>query len=275
MKFAMRIAALALVVWGMSAGVALAAGDMHTWSYVNPINEWLKGVLGTDLDLSHSIWFTFVAIFLAVSGAFVGKSYTEKLRTGDIAPSPNFSLANVYESLIGMMLNLLEEIVGHHGRQYVTLICSLAFVIVLTNFSGLTPASVLATSNLNTTAALALVVFIAYNYYGIKAHGPAKYAAHFLGPLEGNLRFVMAPIMVPIELISHVARPLSLSLRLFGNMTGDHTIFAVFMVGLGIAWPLLFPLPLYVLGTLVCFVQMLVFVMLTMVYLSLATAHDH
>lgn len=275
MKFAMRIAALALVVWGMSAGVALAAGDMHTWSYVNPINEWLKGVLGTDLDLSHSIWFTFVAIFLAVSGAIVGKSYTEKLRTGDIAPSPNFSLANVYESLIGMMLNLLEEIVGHHGRQYVTLICSLAFVIVLTNFSGLTPASVLATSNLNTTAALALVVFIAYNYYGIKAHGPAKYAAHFLGPLEGNLRFVMAPIMVPIELISHVARPLSLSLRLFGNMTGDHTIFAVFMVGLGIAWPLLFPLPLYVLGTLVCFVQMLVFVMLTMVYLSLATAHDH
>ncbi|MCC6156724.1 MAG: F0F1 ATP synthase subunit A [Deltaproteobacteria bacterium] len=275
MKFAMRIAALALVVWGMSAGVALAAGDMHTWSYVNPINDALRAVLHTDLDLSHSIWFTFVAIFLCVSGAIVGKSYKEKLRTGDIAPSPNFSLANVYESLIGMMLNLLEEIVGHHGRQYITLICSLAFVIVLTNFSGLTPASVLATSNLNTTAALALVVFVAYNYYGIKAHGPVKYAAHFLGPLEGNLRFVMAPIMVPIELISHVARPLSLSLRLFGNMTGDHTIFAVFMVGLGIAWPLLFPLPLYVLGTLVCFVQMLVFVMLTMVYLSLATAHDH
>lgn len=260
----------------LSAAPAHAAGGgLHTWSITNPINSALQHALGVHEDLSHVIWFTFVAVFLMVTGASVGAAYKKKLATGDIAPSPNFSLANVYESLVGMILNLLDEIVGHHGKKYFTLVASLAFVILLNNLSGLMPTSVMSTSNLNTTLALALVVFVSYNYFGIREHGPLKYAAHFLGPLDGKLKWIMAPIMLPIELISHCARPLSLSLRLFGNMTGDHTIFAVFMVGLGIAWPLFFPLPLYVLGTLVCCVQTLVFVMLTMVYISLSTAHDH
>ena len=94
-----------------------------------------------------------------------------------------------------------------------------------------------------------------------------------MGPLEGKLKYIMAPIMIPIELISHLARPLSLSLRLFGNMFGDHKVFAVFM-GLT-ALPFFYPLPFLALGLLVAVVQTLVFCLLSMVYIGLATASDH
>ncbi|MCZ7583851.1 MAG: F0F1 ATP synthase subunit A [Deltaproteobacteria bacterium] len=222
------------------AAPAWAEASIHTWSVIPYISGAIAHALGTDLNLDHVVMYSIVCLFLAVAGGMVGARYKKKLETGDIAPSPAFSFANLLETIVGMVLSLLDEIVGHGARKHLPLIGSLALVILFNNLAGLIPGSGLATSNENTTLAMALCVFVYYNYCGIRAHGAGKYLAHFMGPLDGPLKYAMAPIMVPIELISHLARPLSLSLRLFGNMTGDHTILGVFLVGLGISVPVLF-----------------------------------
>jgi F-type H+-transporting ATPase subunit a len=266
---------ISFLLTAVFAAPAYASGDLHMWTFLSYINHALQNAFGIHTDMTHIIMFTIVILFLAVSGGIIGAGYRKKLETGDIDPSPKFSFANVIEAAVGMVLSLLDEIVGHGSKKYLTLMASLALVIFFSNVGGLIPGSGMPTTNINTTLALALVVFIMYNYYGMRAHGVLKYLEHFMGPIEGKLKFVMAPIMIPIEIISHLARPMSLSLRLFGNMFGDHTILAVFMVGMGIAWPFIFPMPFLFLGLLVSIVQTLVFIMLTMVYISLATASDH
>ena len=268
--------ALAMLISAMAATPAYASGGgLHTWTFITYINNALQKALGTHTDMTHIIMFTIIVLFLAVSGAVIGSSYRKKLESGDIDPSPKFSFSNIIETAVAMVLSLLDEIVGHNSKKYLTLMGSLALVIFFSNVGGLIPGAALPTSNINTTLALALTVFIMYNYYGMRSHGVLKYLEHFMGPIEGGLKFAMAPIMIPIEFISHLARPMSLSLRLFGNMFGDHTILAVFMVGMGIAWPFIYPMPFLFLGLLVSIVQTLVFIMLTMVYISLATASDH
>ncbi|MBZ0273256.1 F0F1 ATP synthase subunit A [bacterium] len=270
------LAASALFGATLAATPAYAeGGGLHTWSVIPPINAALQKALGVHEDLTHIIMFTFVALILAVSGAIVGGKYKKKLETGDIAPEPRFSFANFIETIISVVQGLLEEIVGHHGRKHLTLAATLTLVILFNNLAGLIPGLGLATSNINVTLGLALVIFFAYHAFGIKAHGVGAYLAHFMGPLKGPLKYAMAPIMIPIELISHVARPMSLSLRLFGNMMGDHTILGVFMVGIGIGFPVLYPLPFLALGTLVSIVQTLVFLLLSLVYIALATAEEH
>ena len=127
------------------------------------------------------------------------------------------------------------------------------------------------TANLNTTLALALPVFFATHFFGVKEHGLA-YFKHFFGPILKWYALPLMAIMLLIEIISHLARPLSLSLRLLGNMYGDHQVFAVFM-GL-LAVPLIYPIPILALGLVVCIVQTLVFCLLSMVYIGLAVAHE-
>ena len=123
-----------------------------------------------------------------------------------------------------------------------------------------------ATDNINTTFAMGIFSFVVYNIYGIKEHGLA-YVKHFLGPL-----LLLAPLMLIIELISHVVRPVSLGLRLQGNMMGDHTVLGIFLDLLPYTGvPVLF----YMLGLFVCFMQAFVFTMLSMIYVSIAISHDH
>jgi F-type H+-transporting ATPase subunit a len=102
--------------------------------------------------------------------------------------------------------------------------------------------------------------------YGIKENG-IGYLQHFLGPI-----IWLAPIMLPIELISHMVRPFSLGLRLANVMMGDHTVVGIF---LGLGPGVVLPIPFYLLGIFVCFVQAFVFTLLSMVYVAMATAHDH
>jgi F-type H+-transporting ATPase subunit a len=191
----------------------------------------------------------------------------------DPAPQPGVSGSNLLEMVVQAVLGLMQEIIGHDSEKYLPLIGTLAFVILFNNLLGLIPGFYTATDNWNTTLAFALTVIVMYHYYGIKTQGALKYLDHFLGPLEGKIKWIMAPLMLPIELISHIARLFSLSLRLFGNMFGDHKVFAVFM-GLTVL-PLLYPLPFLALGLLVAIVQTLVFCLLTMVYIGLATAKEH
>ena len=170
-----------------------------------------------------------------------------------------------YEGVLSALNSMLEDNIGEEGKQFLPFITTLAIYIFFSNALGLIPGFTAATSNLNSTAALAIIVFIYYNYIGIKKHGFA-YIKHFMGPV-----WWLAPLMFPIEIISHLARPFSLAIRLFANMFGDHSVFLVF---LGIL-PFFLPLPIMALGLFVCFVQTLIFVMLAIVYLAGAVAEEH
>ncbi|MDP8225172.1 MAG: F0F1 ATP synthase subunit A [Candidatus Lernaella stagnicola] len=275
----------------VSGGHEAKKADVH-WTLFNYIPmEWMYpvavaigGMLGVpkaDIDphgftahaLLHVLVMFFVLMLILFISLRVGGRYKKMLKTGNYDPDSGVTLTNFVETIIKIVLGMMKDIIGHDEEKYLPLVGSLAFVILLSNLLGLIPGFYTASDNLNTTLALALIVFCLYHYYGIRAQGIGKYLAHFLGPMEGVIKYVMAPIMVPIELISHLARPMSLSLRLFGNMFGDHKVFAVFM-GL-LAVPLIYPLPFLALGTLVAIVQTLVFSLLTMVYIGLATAKEH
>jgi F-type H+-transporting ATPase subunit a len=153
------------------------------------------------------------------------------------------------------------------AKKYFTVIMLLFTFVFVNNLIGLLPGFLPPTDNINTTLALGVFVFLYYNYQGIRAQGIVGHIKHFMGPV-----WYLAILIFPIELISHVVRPLSLGLRLKGNMEGDHLVLSIFS---GLV-PYLVPIPFYVIGLFVCFMQAFVFTLLTMVYISLATAHhDH
>ncbi len=174
-------------------------------------------------------------------------------------------LQNLVESFLDFFLELIEEAMGKYGRNVFPLIASLGLFILFGNFLGLVPGFGAPTSNINTTLALALPVFFYTHYLGLKHHG-AGYIKHFTGPM-----LALAPLMLPIELIGHLARPVTLSVRLFGNMIAKHYILAI----LGLLSPWIIPSAVLALGTLVSVIQAFVFVLLSTLYLAGAVAHAH
>jgi F-type H+-transporting ATPase subunit a len=168
-------------------------------------------------------------------------------------------------------MNILKGFMEQKAAEYfLPLIGTCAFVILVSNVIGLVPGFLPPTSNVNTTAAMALIVFIATHVYGIREHGPAKYFGHWLGPIKKWYALPLMVLMFGSELISHLARPVTLSVRLAGNMFADHMVLTLF-AGF---FPLLLPLPMLILGLLVCIVQTAVFCMLSTVYIGLAIAHE-
>jgi F-type H+-transporting ATPase subunit a len=174
-------------------------------------------------------------------------------------------LQNFWEVVIRTIEDLVVETMGEQGRPYFPLIATLALFILLCNLIGLIPYLFSSTANLNTTLALALIAFIMTHYVGIKTHG-FKYVKHFLGPVPW-----LIPLMLPIEIIAHLSRILSLSFRLFGNIMGEDLAIII----LTILLPYLVPIPMMALHTFISFIQTLVFIMLTMMYItgSLEEAH--
>ena len=151
--------------------------------------------------------------------------------------------------------------------RYLPLIGTIACFIFFSNVLALIPGMVPPTSTLKTNVALALTVFFIPHVEGIRAQGIVAYLKHFAGPI-----WWLAWIMIPIEIIGHLARPLSLSMRLMGNMVSDHKVVGVFFFLV----PLLVPVPFLILGTMVAVIQTLVFCLLSMVYINMAVAtHDH
>jgi len=180
----------------------------------------------------------------------------------ELIPSPT---QQIYEGILNSLNSMLESNMGKDGKKFLPFVTTIGIFIFFSNVLGLVPGFTSTTANLNTTAACAIIVFLYYNYHGIKENG-FGYLKHFIGPMPA-----LAPLMIPIEIISHIARPFSLAIRLFVNMFGDHIVLGVF-VGL---IPFILPIPLMALGLFVCFIQTLIFVILTIIYLSGAVAHDH
>lgn len=174
-------------------------------------------------------------------------------------------LQQVLELVIQGLDSLLVDVIGPEGRKYLPLIGGLAFFIFLSNFMGLVPGFSAPTGNFNTTVACAVIVFLYYNAQGFKEHG-VGYVKHFFGPI-----WWLAPLMLVIEVIGHMARPLSLSMRLFGNISGEHVATGVFYK----IFSFVVPLPMMGLGLFASFLQSFIFIMLTMVYISGSISHDH
>jgi F-type H+-transporting ATPase subunit a len=137
---------------------------------------------------------------------------------------------NFMEVVLEQFVNELEETIGRGGRRYLPLIATLGLFILTSNLMGLVPGLIAPTANLNTTAACALIVFFTYHWIGVRKQGLVPYLKHFAGPVPTALK----PLMFIIEIISHCARPLSLSLRLFGNMMAGHILIAIFFFMMGL-----------------------------------------
>jgi F-type H+-transporting ATPase subunit a len=166
------------------------------------------------------------------------------------------------ELVVSGLKGLLRDIIGHDGDRYLYIIGSFAAFIFISNIFGLFFFLQPPTTNPNTTFALALCAFLYYNWQGIKTQGIVHYLKHFMGPVA-----LLAPLMIPIEIIGHLARILSLGMRLFGNIFGEHAVTGVFMGML----PFILPWPMMGLGIFGAFLQTFVFIMLTMVYIGGAT----
>jgi len=174
-------------------------------------------------------------------------------------------LGNFVEMFIGGLRYFTIGTMGPHGMDYFALIGTAAFFILLSNLIGIIPGFESPTANINTTGACAIVVVASTHMVGLSKHG-LKYIKHFIGPVPW-----LAWLMFPIEVIGHLARLLSLSLRLFGNIKGEDLVVLI-LFGLV---PLLIPSVMLGLAVFTSFVQTFVFVLLTMLYLSGAAEHAH
>ena len=205
---------------------------------------------------------------LLVIGAFAGRM---ALGTGEaaVAPAPRLSLKGIFELVLEFIVGIVDMVIGEEGRKFVPMFAAIFLYVWVHNLIGLIPGMTPATDNINTTLALGLFSFIAYNYYGVKENG-IGYLKHFMGPL-----LILAPLMIVIEIIGHLVRPLTLGLRLYGNIMADHTVLSVFLGMFENLWFIPVPAIFYGMGIFVASMQAFVFTMLSMIYVSMAIAHDH
>jgi len=183
-------------------------------------------------------------------------------RRAQTVPSKRQSLL---ELIIQAFEGQLVEIIGEKGRQFLPLIATMGLFIFACNLIGLVPGFMSPTSKLTVTAACALAVFFYYHWQGIRAQGPVRYLKHFFGPIPA-----LAPLMLPIEIISHFSRIVSLSIRLFGNIFAEELLIVV-MVSI---IPFFLPLPFMAIAIFTSLIQAFVFVLLACIYIAGAVAHE-
>jgi len=207
-------------------------------------------------EAAHVIHSWLVMILLIVGSLLLVKGIQMVPRKGQ----------NVIEVVIQSLENFMVEITGPEGKTFFPYIATLFFYILISNLIGLIPGFVSPTANVNTTLSMALCTFVLTHAIGIKHHG-AKYLKHFLGPMP-----ILAPLMFVIEVIGHLARVMSLTMRLFGNIFGKEKLLGILF---GLAGLYLAPLPVLFLGILVSFIQAVVFMLLSIMYFAGAMEEAH
>ena len=218
----------------------------------------------THFQVDHVLGALVVFAFLTF-GAFRYATAVGGAGDAGLIPPPRFGLRNLFEMLGDTVFGLMEGVMGEKdARRYLPLIGSLFVFILFSNLLSLIPGFIPPTDTLKTNLGLAVMVFVLTHALGVRAHG-VKYFKHFLGPW-----LPLAPLMLPIEIISHIARPVSLALRLLGNISADHAVVLAFFAVI----PFLVPVPFLVMGVFVSVVQAVVFSLLSTVYIGSAIAHE-
>jgi F-type H+-transporting ATPase subunit a len=255
---------------GMRSAIqALGGGIAQSLGHA-PEEKWF---FGGRFDVLQVWGLLFVLILLAYVGI------RTKSRFGDtkkgIIPDDRLNAPTFAELFTGGVLGIMTQVMGKDAaKAFLPLIGTCAFVIFFSNVLGLIPGFLPPTDNLNTTAAMAIVIFLATHFYGIRKQGFVAYFKHFMGPV-----IALAPLIFIIEVISHFVRPVTLAVRLTANMFADHAVVGAFLGLSAAAFFVPFPIAVYLLGCIVVTVQTLVFCLLSMVYIGSAIAehehHDH
>lgn len=213
--------------------------------------------------LPHEILNAYIHVFMAIIVVLI--TVLLSLLSKNMNEEIPGKLQNIFEVVVSGVYKMGYDVMGEEGKPYVPLIFAIGIYVFFSNILALVPGFISPSSNLNTTVAPALIVFFTYNYIGIKKH-KWGYIKQFTGPI-----IWMAPLMMIIEIIGHLARPLSLSIRLFGNIFGEDLVIAI----LFILVPYLVPLPMYFMGMFTGILQAYVFMMLSMIYISGALEGAH
>lgn len=227
-----------------------AAGLPHPLLYMDILNN----AIGTHIPIH--VWYTWMAMAILFTCGLLIRGRTSLVPGG---------LQNFFEVIVGGLEDFVVANLGEGGRKVFPVLITIFVFIVTMNYIGLIPGCDAPTANINTNAAMALFVFGYYNFIGIKKWG-AGYIKHFMGPVA-----FLAPLMLVLEFISHLARPLSLTLRLFGNIRGEEIV----LVLLFTLAPVVGTLPMYFLFILGKTIQAFIFFMLTTIYLKGSMEHAH
>ena len=205
----------------------------------------------------------FVALLVILLALAVRGQVTDYEKS--VIPDAKLSLRTFFEILIGTFYDMMKDMMGaKRAKRYFPIIGTCACFIFFGNVIGLIPGFIPPTSSWSITAGCAIVVFIAFNYYGLKENGMG-YLKHLAGPV-----WWLAPLIFPLEVVSLCLRPITLSVRLMLNMAVDHLLVSI---AAGI-FVLILPIPIMILGTLVIIVQVVVFCLLSSIYIALATEHE-
>ncbi len=217
------------------------------------------------LDYDHILGAGLVILFILVIGLRVRSHYAKE---ESVIPEEKLTM-NVFFELLGLefLFSMIENVFGSRekAKKHFPLLAGLFFFILFANLLGMIPGFLPPTGNLNTTVAIAVLIFFMEHFYGVRENG-VGYFRRFLGPV-----LFLAPLMVIIEVISYLVRPVSLSLRLFMNITGDHMVLGVFTN----LTHILIPMAFVGLGIFVSFLQAFIFTVLSTIYIALDEAHDH
>ena len=226
--------------------------EEHTFTWISALTSYPEAVLTSALVAG-----LLIAFAMSVSRKLSGP--------GAVEPDDGVTSRNIAESFVESMMSLAKGVIGHHSERYVPLLGSFFVFILIANLIGLVPGFKPPTSDFNITFGLGVVSFAAYHYFGAREHG-GRYIKQFLGSVV-----FLYPLMLVVEVFSHMFRPVSLGIRLFANIFADHQVVEIFTNLTKFGVPVIF----YVLGAFVSIVQAFVFTMLSAIYIALAVSHDH
>jgi F-type H+-transporting ATPase subunit a len=239
---------------------SLAVVELANRLFGRPVAAFLALVGIRVEDPAHCIPDYVVMVFIVAAFMILFFSLAGRKR----AAVPG-KLQNVLEMIVGFFEGLLVDVIGPEGKRYVPVIGTVGLFIFFSNLLGLIPGFMSPTAKLNVTVGCALTVFFYYHVQGMRAQGTLRYLKHFMGPIPA-----LAPLMVPIEVISHFSRPVSLSIRLFSNIFAEEVLIVV----IASIIPYILPLPFMALSMFTGFLQAFVFVLLSCIYIAGAVEHQ-
>jgi F-type H+-transporting ATPase subunit a len=232
---------------------------------VKPVSflEIIRGSVPEKYEVVIGAW---IVMGLLLAFAILARRALRRA-TDPIIPDEGLTLRSLAEFAVEQLDGFVGAVVeSHHYRDLVPFFGSLFLFILACNIFGLIPGMEPPTGNSDLTFALGATCFVFYVYQGFKANGLFGYLRTFLGPV-----IFLAPLMLPIELADNLFRPFSLGVRLYANMFADHTVLGIFT---GLTF-LVIPIPFYALGAIVCVIQAVIFMVLAMSYVRLASMHGH
>lgn len=222
-----------------------------------------------DAHQAEALASSLCVVILVIVLAVLAKRKIADTKTA-VIPDDKLTLRTFFEILVSATYGMMKDMMGpHRAKRFFPVIGTAAIFILFSNFLGMVPGILPPTSNLRITAGCAFVVFCAFNYYGIKENG-LGYFKHLFGPWIGPLGIPINILIFLVEVLSLCMRPVTLAVRLFLNIAVDHLLLSIF---LGMVW-FLVPIPIMMLGTLVSIVQVIVFSLLSSIYIALATEHE-